>query len=136
VFVGVVALQVFFVARGYWSDHKEFGYQMFPESSTWRADIVRVLPDGQRVPVEEPWAGYRWAALVRDRGLQAPIVRHHADAGIDNQLAFLRDALDYVATHTPRDTRTRYLEARVTYWHNAHAAQVVTYRSVARPSAR
>ncbi len=42
VVVAVVAAQVGFAARGYFSDHKEFAFQMFPEASTWRADIVRV----------------------------------------------------------------------------------------------
>jgi len=136
VFVVVIVLQLFFVARGYWSDHKEFGFQMFPESSTWRADVVRVLADGERVPVEQPWDGYAWPLLVRDRGLRYPAVRHHADAGVDNQLAFLRAALDYVATHTPRDHATRYLEARVTYWRNAQPPRVVAYRSAPREVAR
>jgi hypothetical protein len=129
---GVVVAQAFFVARGYWSDHKEYAFQMFPESSTWRADIVRVLPDGRRAPIDEPWSGYRWDDLVRDRGLRYPSVRHHADAGVDNQLAFLREALAYVATHTPRDHTTRYFEARVTYWHNEDAPRVVVYRSPRR----
>ena len=38
---------------------------MFPESSTWQADIVRVTDDGQRIPITEPWAGYRWARAGR-----------------------------------------------------------------------
>jgi len=42
VVVAVVVLQLFFVARGYWSDHKEFAFQMFPESSTWRAIVLMV----------------------------------------------------------------------------------------------
>jgi hypothetical protein len=134
VFVGVVVLQLAFVARGYWSDHREFAFQMFPESSTWRADVVRVLDDGRHVPVEQPWDGYRWDALVRDRYLQAPSSRHHADGGVDNQLAFIRAALDYVATHTPRDGDTRYLEARVTYWHNTDDPQSVALRSRDRRS--
>ena len=91
---------------------------MFPESSTWRADVVRVTDDGRRVPVELPWSGYRWDELVHNRGLRYPSVRHHADAGLDNQLAFLEEALDWVARNTPRDRETRYLEARVTSWHN------------------
>jgi hypothetical protein len=127
--VAVVGLQLWFVARGYWADHKEFAYQMFPESSTWRADVVRVTADGRRIPVERPWSGYRWDELVQDRGLSYPSIRQHADAGLDNQLAFLDAALDWVADNTPRDEETRYLEARVTAWHNADPPQVEVLRS-------
>ncbi len=133
--VAVVALQLGFVARGYWADHKEFAFQMFPESSTWRADVVRVTADGRRVPVERPWAGYRWEELVPDRGLAYLAVRHHADAGLANQLAFLRSALDWVAANTPRDDETRYLEARVTAWHNADPPSVEVFRSHVRDGA-
>lgn len=132
VVLAVVLLQVGFVARGYWADHKEFAFQMFPESSTWRADVVRVTADGRRVPVDVPWSGYRWDELVRTRGLSYPKVRHHADAGLANQLAFLRAALDWVADNTPRDRDTRYLEARVTSWHNADPARVEVFRSRVR----
>jgi hypothetical protein len=129
VVLAVVLLQLGLVARGYWSDHREFAFQMFPESSTWRASVVRVTADGRRVPIEVPWSGYRWDELVRARGLSYPAVRHHADAGLDNQLAFLRAALDWVADNTPRDRETRYLEARVTSWHNADAPTVEVFRS-------
>ena len=132
VVLAVVLLQVGFAARAYRSDHKEFGFQMFPESSTWRAEVVRVTEDGRRVPVEQPWAGYRWDELVPDRGLRYPGVRHHADAGLDNQLAFLDAALDWVAANTPRDRETRYLEARVTAWHNADRPHVEVLRSRTR----
>ena len=125
----VVASQLVLVARGYSADHKEFAFQMFPEASTWRADIVRVTVGGDRSPIGEPWFGYRWDELVTDRGLSNPEVRHHADAGVDNQLAFLDAALDWVAEHTERDRETRYLEATVTYWHNADPPEVVVLRS-------
>jgi hypothetical protein len=129
VVAAVVVVQLFLVARGYWSDHREFAFQMFPESSTWRADVVRVTGDGRRIPIESPWSGYRWDELVTDRGLSSPGVRHHADAGLDNQLAFLDAALDWVADHTPRDRETRFLEARVTAWHNDDPPHVVVLRS-------
>jgi hypothetical protein len=131
----VVGLQVALAARGYWADHKEFAFQMFPESSTWRAKIVRVTADGRRVPVERSWSGYEWDELVQDRGLRYPWVRHHADAGLDNQLAFLDAALDWVADNTPRDSETRYLEARVTTWHNDDPPEVEIVRSAERPVA-
>jgi len=132
VVVAVVLLQLGLVARGYWSDHKEFGFQMFPESSTWRADVIRVTADGRRIPIERPWSGYRWDELVQGRGLRYPAVRHHADAGLANQLAFLDAALDWVADNTPRDGETRYLEATVTAWHNADAPRVEVLRSRVR----
>jgi hypothetical protein len=130
--LAVVVAQLFFVARGYWSDHRQFAFQMFPESSTWRADVVRVTADGRRVPIEVPWDGYRWDELVRTRGLSYPSVRHHADSGLDNQLAFLDAALDWVASNTPRDRDTRYLEARVTAWHNDDPPRVEVLRSHVR----
>ena len=135
VVVAVVVLQLGLVARGYWSDHKQFGFQMFPESSTWRADVVRVTADGRRVPIERPWSGYRWDELVPDRGLRYPSIRHHADAGLANQLAFLEAALDWVADNTPRDAETRYLEARVTSWHNADRPRIRVFRSAVREGA-
>jgi hypothetical protein len=135
VVVAVVVVQLGLVARGYWSDHKEFAFQMFPESSTWRATVVRVTADGRRVPIERPWSGYRWEELVRDRGLRFPAIRHHADAGLDNQLAFLQGALDWVASNTPRDRETRYLEATVTSWHNADPPRVGVLRSSVREGA-
>jgi hypothetical protein len=134
--VAVVVVQLALIARGYWSDHKEFAFQMFPESSTWRADVVRVTADGRRVPVELPWSGYRWDELVPSRGLPHPSVRHHADAGLDNQLAFLEEALDWVAENTPRDRETRYLEARVTAWHNDDPPEIELIRSDLREGAR
>jgi hypothetical protein len=136
VVVAVVVLQLGLVARGYWSDHKPFAFQMFPESSTWRATVVRVTADGRRVPIERRWSGYRWDQLVRDRGLSYPSVRHHADAGLDNQLAFLEAALDWVASNTPRDRQTRYLEATVTSWHNTDPPRVRVLRSRVREGAR
>ena len=132
VFVSVVVVQLVFVARAYQTPHKEFGFQMFSEASDWRAEIVRVTTDGDRVPIEEPWAGYSWNELAGTRALWNPGVRHHADAGVDNQLAFLDAALDYVAEHTPRDDETAYLEATVTYWPNGRDPEVVVLRSESR----
>jgi hypothetical protein len=131
----VVLAQLALVVRGYRSAHKEFAFQMFPESSTWQAEIVRVTTDGARVPVSQPWAGYRWDDLVTGRGLGHPERRHHADAGLDNQLAFLDAALEYVADNTPRDDETRYLEATVTTWHNTDGPEVTVLRSDDRPDA-
>ncbi len=129
VFVGVIVLQLTFIVRAYWAPHKEFGFQMFPEASSWQAQIVRVTANGDRVPVDQPWFGYEWNVLVPDRGLSFPWVRHHADAGLDNQLAFLKEALVWVADNTPRDTETRYFEATVTTWYNMRGPTTTVLRS-------
>jgi hypothetical protein len=131
----VVAVQLGFVVRGYTSDHRELGWQMFPEASEWRADVVRVTASGQRVPVDVPWHGYRWDELVPSRGLARPGARHHADAGLDGQLAFLDAALDWVADNTPRDHDTLYIEARVTSWRNDDPPVTSVLRSAAREEA-
>ena len=136
VVLAVVVLQLGFIVRGYSSDHKPFAFQMFPESSTWRADVIRVTADGRRIPVERPWAGYRWDELVGEVGLKDPSIRRHADAGLANQLAFLRSALDWVAENTPRDRDTRYLKATVTSWHNADPPRVEVFRSRVREGVR
>jgi hypothetical protein len=131
----VVVVQLGFVVRAYGSDHRDLGWQMFPEASTWRADVTRVTADGRRVPIEVSWDGYRWAELVPSRGLAYPGTRHHADAGLDNQLAFLDAALDWVADHTPRDDETLYLEAEVTAWRNGDPPVTSTLRSDDREEA-
>jgi hypothetical protein len=135
VVVAVVLVQVMLVGRAYSAAHKEFGFQMFSEASEWRADIVRVTTKGERIPIETPWAGYSWNALAGTRGLSNPGVRHHADAGVDNQLAFLENALDYIAVNTPRDGETAYLEAIVTYWRNGRDPETVVFRSEPRAEA-
>ncbi|HEX4903924.1 MAG TPA: hypothetical protein VFU93_00640 [Acidimicrobiales bacterium] len=117
---GVLLAQAFFLVRGASADHADFAWRMFPEASDWRADITR---DG------EPVSDAEWGRLVRGRGLSRPSVRHHADAGVDNQLAFLRAALDWFATHDGDDGR---VEATVTYWHNDDPPKTVVYRSEGR----
>ena len=131
-FLAFVVVQLTLVVRAYWAPHHEFGYQMFPEATEWRADIVRVTAQGDSIPVEQPWAGYEWNQLVRDRGLASPWRRHHADAGLDNQLAFLDEALAWVAENTPADTETQYLEATVTSWYNLRSPTTVVMRSPVR----
>lgn len=127
----MVVLQLAFVVRAYWAPHHEFGYQMFPESSQWQAEIYAVA-DGQRRSIDEGWSGYRWNDLVDGRGLDVPWRRHHADSGVDRQLAFLQEALDWVATNTPDDDRTEYLEAVVTTWPNLGEPETQVLRSVER----
>ena len=133
-FVALVLLvQVGFALNGYRDPHKFFAFQPFNESSTWRADVVRVTWDGDRVPVQEDWAGYDWDTLVDMAALRGPDRLRHAYMGVGATVDFLDDALDWVATHTPADRSTRYLEAEVTYFENTRGPHHVVLRSVERP---
>ncbi len=127
VFVGVLVAQVFFVVRAYWAPHNELGFQMFPEASQWQAEVVRVTVDGRRVPIDDAWS-----ALVTERGLGHPGHRQHANNGLASQVAFLEDALAWVAANTPDDRETRYYEATVTEWHNADPPVTTVLRSPER----
>lgn len=119
-FVAVIVTQVWLVVRGYGDPHRRFAFQPFSESSTWRAEIVRVLRDGRRLSIRDGWHGYRWEQMVRTRGLGRPWGKHPAEYGIASTLDFLGKALDWVAVHTPRDRETVRLEARVVYERNRH----------------
>ena len=132
VFVGVLLAQAFFVVRAYWAPHNELGFQMFPEASEWQAEVVRVTADGDRVPVSEPWSGYVWSELVTERGLGHPGGRRHANNGLASQVAFLDDAMAWVAANTPADHETRYYEAIVSEWHNDDAVRTRVLRSPER----
>jgi hypothetical protein len=133
VLVGQAAL----IVRGYWDPHKFFAFQPFNESSTWRADIVRVTADGERIPIEEPWpGGYDWDDLVGWGVLQDPEQQQHAYSGLDATTDFLGEALDWVADHTPDDHETSYLEARVTGYRNTEGPERLVLRSAPREEAR
>lgn len=132
-FAGVVGLQIFFIVRAYHDPHVHFGYQPFNESSTWRAEIVRVTVDGRRLSVRDGWQ-YDWNDLVRDR-VDHPFDLGHADSGVDSTLVFLQHALDWVADHTPEDRETLYLEAHVTYFRNTRGPVYRLFRSHEREEA-
>ena len=129
---GVLAVQVAFAVNGYRDPHKFFAFQPFNESSTWTADIVRVTWTGERLPIDNGWAGYDWDSLVDMPALQGPSRLRGAYMGVGATVDFLDEALDWVATHTPADRETRYLEARVTYFENTRGPTVTVLRSIER----
>ncbi len=132
--VAVLSIQIGFAINGYRDPHKFFAFQPFNESSTWKADIVRITWNGERVPISEGWAGYDWDELVGMAALQGPGRLRHAYMGVGATLDFLDDALDWVATNTPGDHDTRYLEATVISFRNTRGPTVTVLRSVERPA--
>lgn len=130
--VTVLAVQVGFAINGYREPHKFFAFQPFNESSTWRADIVRVTSSGERVSIDGGWAGYTWNELVDMSALQSPSATRHAYMGVGATIDFLGEALDWIAAHTPDDRETRYLEATVTTFENTRGPTITVLRSVER----
>ena len=103
---------------------------MFPESSRWQAEIVRVTSRrgagaGDRAVGRLPvgGAGARWGSRRTRTGASTPIPASTASS------PFSSSAMEWVADNTPRDTETRYLEAVVTTWHNTDPPQVVVLRT-------
>lgn len=141
-FVGVLLTQAVLVLRSYDDPHNFFGFQPFNESSTWKADVVRVTADGRRIPIDEPWPtgsgddSYDWDDLVGWRVVQHPERMKHAYSGLDASLDFFDEALDWVADHTPADTETLYLEAEVTGFRNTRGPDERVFRSDDREEAR
>lgn len=126
----VVVVQLGLVANGYRDAHNLFAFQPFNESSTYAVELVRVLDDGQRVPVVNGrWEGYDWNELVGWRALQSPWRQRHAFSGVDAIEDFLDHALNWMADHTPNDTETRYLEAEITYYRDARGPYYTVVRS-------
>ncbi len=131
-FAAAVVGQLALIHRAYDDPHKRFGFQPYNESDTFRAKIVRVTRDGDRIPVTRPWFGYRWHELVRSRGLGRAHRLRHAGSGARSVITFLDAALDWVADNTPRDDETLYYHARVVYYHNTRGPHFVELESKRR----
>ena len=129
----IVTAQLIALVAGYVTPHRVFGWQMFPESSRWQADIVRVERDGSRHDVRTDWpGGYGWGELVPGR-LEAPFHEQHATYGLDATIDLMEAALAWVAGNTPNDPSTLRLEAEVTMWRNGRGPVTETLRSPDRP---
>lgn len=129
----IVVGQLVVLLFGAFDPAHRFGFQPFNESSTIRADIVRVTVDGRRVPITDPWpGGYEWDALMGWGVLEQPHVRKHAFSSAATVIGYYEEALDWVAGHTPGDHETRYLEATVHVIRNTRPEEPVVLRSVDR----
>lgn len=132
----VLVGQLSLIVRSYWDPHNLFGFQPFNESSTWRADVVRVTVGGDRIPIEDDWpGGYEWDELVGWGVVQRPGSMKHAYSGLDASLDFFQESLDWVADHTPDDNETLYLEATVTGFRNTRGPLHYVFRSDDREEA-
>jgi len=114
---------------------RSYGFQMFPEASTVRMRIDRRLDGGRVVPIEQGrWqardcAGgehtFVWRQMVHSPAPAALGVPVGAPYGVDNEVQRARDALRWVADHTPDDCETRALVAHVDRTRNGQALDPV-----------
>jgi len=115
--------EILLVATADLRTDKSYGFRMFPEASSIRVHVDRRLDGGRLAPVEAgAWqahdcsgGGHRvvWRQMVRwpaPAVLDAPV---GAPYGVDNEVQRTRDALRWVADHTPEDCETRALVAHV-----------------------
>ena len=137
--------QIAMVAWSYVRKDRLFGYQMFAESTFFRAQLHRVLRDGTRVhAVGGSWTArgadgqrrtHSWHTRVRDFRLdhldQSRPTR--AKIGIEVTLKFFQMALDDLATHARDDVETRRFEIDVEYTLASGVKKTVTLSSRDRP---
>ncbi len=101
--VAVLATQLGFALNGYREPHKFFAFQPFNESSTWKADIVRVTWGGERM-LDRGWLGGLRVGRARRhvraaRTFPAPPRLH--GRGRHGRLPRRRSRLGRHATHRP-----------------------------------
>jgi hypothetical protein len=129
VLVGGVMVQVALIARGAGDPHKLFACRPFNESGTWQVEIIRVLADGSRHPVDDGTWAYDWDDLVGTPKLQRVDRQRHASAGARASVDLLERALDWVLDHIPEDRDTVALEASVEVFHNTRGPEVIVLRA-------
>ena len=102
---------------------RSYGFRMFPETSFVDVHLVRRLDGGRLAPVEgERWQArdcggavhaYAWGKLVRYPAPWKLDARIGAPYGVESAVDRTRDAMRWVAQHTPDDCETRALVAHV-----------------------
>ena len=102
---------------------RSYGFRMFPEASTIVVHVSRRLDGGLLVPIEgSRWQArdcsggvhsFRWGDMVRYPAPGRLDVPVGAPYGVESEEHRARDALAWVATHTPEDCETRALVARI-----------------------
>jgi hypothetical protein len=127
VFFGSEAILV--ATAGMRSD-RSYGFRMFPESSSVVVHVSRRLADGRIVPIE----GNRWQARdcsgAQHAFVWGKLVRFPAPAkldeklgaayGVESEIQRTRDAVRWVAAHTPDDCDTQTFVVRVEPTKNGH----------------
>jgi hypothetical protein len=119
---------------------RSYGFRMFPESSSIVAHMSRRLADGQLVPIDSAEKKGRWQAHDCGGAVHTfswgKMVRFPAPArldtfvgapyGVENEIQRTRDAMQWVADHTPDDCETKALVATIEARKNGRPPYPVT----------
>ena len=132
VLVAAIVLHAALILSGGSDPHKRFGFRPFFESDTWRAEIVRVTADGDRLAIDDGTWPYEWNELVDAVKLTSPWRTRHAGGGARATVDLLDRALDWLAENTPDDRATVRYEATVVVVHNAGVPFVIELVGVER----
>ena len=126
--------QAAMIADAHLRHDRRFGWQMFPETTRFRASLWRELADGSRVAaphgrwVLETPEGRRqflWRDQVRDWRLDDLDRMRQAKVSLDATLLYARAALDHVADRIPEDRETVRLHL-VVEWEKADGTRGTT----------
>jgi hypothetical protein len=116
---------------------RSYGFQMFPETSSIVLHVSRRLDDGRVAPIENGrWQAkdcggkphsFAWGTMVRPPApwrLDATVA---APYGVDSEVHRARDALRWVASHTPEDCETRAYVAKVQLRRNGRDLEPIDF---------
>jgi hypothetical protein len=132
---GFFGVELLLIATAGTRADRSYAFRMFPESSTITVHLSRRLDGGKVARVEgghwqaRDCAGavhsFQWGAMVRlpapgwlDRPVGAPY-------GVESEVERTRDAMRWVADHTPEDCETRALVAQVEATRNGRALEPI-----------
>jgi hypothetical protein len=143
VFFGVELLLI--ATAGTRSD-RSYAFRMFPEVSTITVHLSRRLDGGRVVPVEggrwqahdcsSKGRSFQWAAMVRPPAPASLDMPVGAPYGVESEVERTRDAMRWVAEHTPDDCETRAFVARIEASRNGRALEPVDVEVARAPHAR
>jgi hypothetical protein len=116
---------------------RSYGFRMFPETSSIVVHVSRRLDGDRVIPIEAGrWQAHDcsggvhsfvWGKMVRFPAPARLDVPVGAPYGVDSEVHRTRDALRWVADHTPDDCETRALVAHVVPTKNGRALDPIDF---------
>jgi hypothetical protein len=136
-----LSIQIFFIVRAHFVDSKHFAFWMFPESTSFYANLSRETYDGREISTKQgTWvvedgdhfATYRWADLVNDYNLNVLDRRVRSRGSWADSERYFQEALNFFARRIPEDKQTRRLVLRISVKKAGEKKRLVTLRSEVR----